>query len=128
MTNTGYFINLSNHHHLKWDNVQLNAAREYGEIVSIEFPQVIPEADESYVRELVDRYMGIIETYGFDNVNAVMIQGEFTFTCAMVRLLKKVGICVLSACSERNVIEKVMDDGSVNKVAIFRFVRFREYF
>ena len=57
---------------------------------------------------------------------AVMAQGEFTLTYAVVSRLKGMGITVVSAVSERVVTEQV-ENGEVRKTALFRFAGFREY-
>mgnify|MGYP003306754194 CR=1 FL=1 len=41
--------------------------------------------------------------------------------------LKKQGIKVVAACSERRAEENVKDDGIIEKNSIYEFVQFREY-
>ena len=53
-----------------------------------------------------------------------MVQGEFTYTYKMVKLLKKYGVKVVAATSER--IVNTLDDGKTKQV-VFNFVQFREF-
>lgn len=118
------FINLSNHPSENWDEEQKNAAGQYGRIVDIPFPGVAARADEKEIELLAAQYLDHIMLY---RCAAVMVQGEFTFTYHLVKLLEKAGITALAACSERNVENIVNRDGSVSKKVDFRFVRFRKY-
>ena len=118
------FINLSNHPSDKWDEKQMEAAKQYGEVMDIPFPSIPAQADENEVVRLAEQYLNRINDYP---CAAVMIQGEFTFTYHLVKLLEKTGIPVLAACSERRVEEIVNPDGSVSKKVDFHFVRFRTY-
>ena len=113
------FVNFSNHPHEKWEQIQLNAARAYGEIVDLTFPEVDPYADEKAVNELADIYaMQILAL----KPAAVMCQGEFTLVYSVIKRLKERNISVLAACSRRDVTE---EDGK--KISEFHFARFREY-
>ena len=58
---------------------------------------------------------------------AVLCQGEFNYTVAMAEELKKRGITVMAATSERIVSEVIESDGSTKRVSVFNFVRFRPY-
>jgi len=60
------------------------------------------------------------------NPTAVMCQGEFTLAFAVIAGLKRQGITVLAACSERKVYEKRIN-GTTQKTAFFEFRKFREY-
>ena len=118
------FINLSNHPSNKWEENQIEAAMQYGEIVDISFPEVPAHADEHEIEQLATEYINHILEY---KCEAVMVQGEFTFTYHLVRLLADKHITALAACSERNVEEVTNPDGTLAKKVNFRFVRFRRY-
>ena len=118
------FINLSNHPSNKWDEGQKKAALRHGEIIDMPFPKIPAQADESEVEKLADQYLARILEY---KCSAVMIQGEFTFTYHLVKLLEGEQIPTLAACSERSVEEIINPDGSNSKKVNFRFVRFRRY-
>ena len=118
------FINHTNHISSRWGEDQLNAAKQYGEIKDMPFPAIDPKLDEEEVNTLA----------GFNaekifklEPEAVLCQGEYTYTFKLVELLKEAGITVLSACSERVAKEIVEEDGSIRRESSFRFVRFRKY-
>ena len=117
------FVNHTNHPSYGWDEAQKHAAMSYGEIVDVPFPSIAPEAGEEEVRSLAERNAGkILEL----KPEVVLCQGEFTYTYAMVDLLKKHGVLALAASSER-VVEEVQRNGMTQKVSLFQFVRFRSY-
>lgn len=84
-------------------------------------PEVIVTADG-----IIDNILKIKEESSTAETFAVMAQGEFTLTYAVVNRLKSMGITVISAVSERIVMEQV-ENGEVRKTVIFRFAGFREY-
>ena len=55
------------------------------------------------------------------------MDANFSYTYAMVNLLKQHGITALAASSERIVETVKGKDGTEKRVSIFQFVRFREY-
>ncbi len=124
-------INLSNHPQEKWDLKQTNASLYFTHTEDIPFPNISPEADADDIAELADEYLekclamfqDYHETAGDDAEDAVHIQGEFTFTYRMVRLLKEHGIRCVASTTNR--IVKENPDGS--RTYQFEFVRFREY-
>ena len=120
------FINISNHPSVKWDNKQLEKARKFGKVVDIKFPIISSEYDEKEIMKVADEYSEKILSL-VDQEGAVMVQGEFTLTFAIVNRLKSNGIKVLSACSERKVTETVDENGDAIKIVKFDFVKFREY-
>ena len=102
----------------------MTAAESYGKIIDMPFPEVPPNSSSEDVQKMAfDNLQKILEIAPV----AVLCQGEFSYTVAMVELLKKNKIPVLAATSERIVSEIVEADGSTKKVSIFQFVRFREY-
>ena len=120
----GVFVNFSNHPSSGWPEDQTREAEKYGRIVDVPFPQVTPDATSEEVRkhakELADEIIGM-------DPEAVMAMGEFTLTYSVIYLLKEKGIKVVSACTKREKQETVHEDGSVENVAVFRFMGFREY-
>lgn len=113
------FINFTNHKSEAWEQKQIDAAREYGEIMDIPFPNVDPQCSEQEIKEIGEQCCREILWH---NPEAVLCQGEFTLTVEIVQRLKSAGVRVLAACSERVVTER---EGI--KTSVFRFVRFREY-
>lgn len=115
------FINLSNHPSEGWSQEQLAAAREYGEIIDIHFPNVGPEYTKDMVYNLAGATVDTITALIKNPV--VHVMGEMTFTYAVVSRLKALGITCLASTTERNTV--IMPDGK--KVSEFKFIQFREY-
>jgi len=117
-------VNFSNHPSTQWAESQLVAARHYGEVLDLPFPDVDPHWDERDVLRLAEQYAN--EVLRLHPV-AVMCQGEFSLCVAVIQLLQAKGVMVLCACSERNAEAYMNDDGSMGKRVSFAFVRFRKY-
>ena len=118
------FINHTNHPSAKWSVEQKTAAETFGKIVDVPFPDVPPSFNTEEVHELVlNKLQEILELAPV----AVLCQGEFNYTVAMAEELKKRGITVMAATSERIVSEVIESDGSTKRVSVFNFVRFRPY-
>lgn len=113
------FINYTNHRLSNWSDEQIASAEKYGRIVDIPFPAVSPNASESEIAELADFE---VEKIMAQDPAIVLCQGEFTLCLQMIIKLKARGIKVVAATSRRDVVE---DKG--RKVAVFKFVKFREY-
>ena len=119
------FVNFSNHPSDLWGEKQKSAVLSYADkIVDIPFPGVDPEFETDEIAELGDQYVKQILSL---SAGAVMCQGELSLTYYVVRQLEKCGIVCLAACSQRNVKEKTLEDGRVQKEVEFEFVKFREY-
>ena len=116
------FINLTNHPSDKWSAEQRDAAKEYGEIVDIPFPDISPETGEDAIKDLAEQYVEKILSYTDNNAIAVHVMGEMTFVHALVTRLKENGIRCVASTTERMVKE---EDGK--KISEFKFVQFREY-
>jgi hypothetical protein len=117
-------INFTNHPSDLWGEKQKSEALKYGEIIDIPFPKIDAGLDEEEIKNMAFEYLKKIYVL---KPKAVICQGEFTLVYAVVTALREKGVKVLSACSERKVKETIMDDGTVQKTAIFDFVKFREY-
>ena len=46
------FINYTNHPSINWSEAQLQAAKIYGEIIDMAFPEIDPHWDESQIYSL----------------------------------------------------------------------------
>ncbi len=124
-------INFTNHPSEKWTDDQKNSAiRLYGEVRDMPFPTVPTSAGTpeviSMANEIIEKILAIKEESPGTEAFAVMVQGEFTLTYAVVRRLLDRKIKTVSAVSERNVIEQI-ENGEVRKTVVFRFGGFREY-
>lgn len=123
-TSEKIFINHTNHASNNWSAEQIAAAEIFGKIIDIPFPEVPPNFDTAEVYQMA--LENLREFLKLSPV-AVLCQGEFSYTVAMVEELKKNQIPVMAATSERIVSEVVESDGSTKRVSSFRFVRFRKY-
>jgi hypothetical protein len=123
-TAVAYFVNFTNHDSDRWSETQRREARKYGEIVDLPFPHLSPAADEADVRRTAGECAAKILAL---NPAAVLCQGEFSLCHALVNLLMQEGVTVMCACSEREVEEKILPDGSTEKTTRFEFQRFRKY-
>lgn len=118
------FINCSNHPSSKWSEAQLTAAKAYGEIVDIPFPNVAPELSRYEVVNLAIKLTAQIKSTAFPaDIAAVHIMGEMVLTHLVLRFLYMSAITCVASTTRR--IVKELPDGS--KVSQFEFVQFREY-
>ena len=118
------FVNHTNHPSERWSAEQISAAQVYGEILDIGFPTVRAEATPKEIDALVQENL---EKILMLKPVAVLCQGEFNYTFAMVERLKKIGMTALAATSERVAVEEILSDGSTRQISTFRFVQFRKY-
>lgn len=114
------FINLSNHPSKNWSEEQLTAAKSFGEIKDIVFPNVSPAASESAVEKLA---FDTVESFPLSEDLTVHVMGEMTLTYAIVSILKARGIRCVASTTERIVTDN--PDGT--KTTAFKFFKFREY-
>ena len=118
------FVNHTNHASDKWSPEQISAAEKYGEITDFPFPNIGADWNETQIAELVEVNGRKILAM---NPAAVLCQGEFSYTYAMINYLKGNNIIVITAASERAVDEVIIEDGSTQRISLFKFVRFRQY-
>ena len=118
------FINHTNHPSSRWEEGQRSAAEAYGTIVDLPFPAIPPDWSKDEVCRLAEE-----NAYGIltRRPAAVLVQGEFSYTVALVERLKAAGILVLSACSERLVHERGDENGETIRESRFVFRCFRTY-
>ena len=117
------FINLSNHPSSTWQPAQLEAARQYGEIIDIDFPTVDALCEPERVDHLANQYAQDIINRGAPTCITAHVMGEMTLTFRIVELLKAQGIRCVASTTER-----IVTDLSDNrKETQFSFVQFREY-
>lgn len=117
------FINLSNHPSSKWSEAQTEAAKQYGDIIDLPFPEVDPNGDEAYIANLADEYCRKILDMRDGTPLTIHLMGEMTFAFALVARLKKKDVACLASTTERIVLEEAPGV----KTNVFRFVRFRHY-
>ncbi len=117
------FINFSNHLLSTWTEKQIKAAKEYGELEEIVFPNINPQFTIEQVQMLATDYVAKILThYPIENLT-VPVMGELTFCFSVVQQLKEKGVRCVASTTER-VVEETDDNKKISK---FTFVQFREY-
>lgn len=118
------FLNLSNHSSDKWSEAQLDAARAYGEVVDMPFPEIDPGATTEEIHRLAEEYADrITSSYLGRDLMTVHIMGEMTFCFRLVTLLHARGVRCVASTTQRKTSE--LADGK--KESIFEFQEFREY-
>lgn len=117
------FINLSNHPSASWSKEQTDAAKEYGDILDIPFPQVAPDATEKDIEDISDALVDKILVYSRDNEVTAHVMGEMGLTYSLVKRLKKNGIHCVCSTSYRIVEDK----GNGKRLVEFHFKKFRDY-
>mgnify|MGYP000167460128 CR=1 FL=1 len=120
------FVNLSNHPSQRWCQEQKEAVDKIvpdAQIMDYPFPSVDSSLNEAQILKLADQLADEIVVL---EPSAVMCQGEFGLTFALVSILKKNGIKVVYSCSERKTTEHQTERGT-EKISTFMFVKFREY-
>lgn len=125
------FINLSNHPssggRVPWTAAQVEASEALGcgSVVDVPFPAVDPHATfddiETLARETVT------DLLKSRSVSAAFVAGEPTLAFTLVGLLEAAGVACYAATTERTAVETQLEDGSVQKSSIFRFVKWRRY-
>ena len=118
------FINHTNHPSAQWSEEQLQAARQYGDVVDVPFPQIEAGLSEAEVHDMAEAAAGRIAEL---KPSAVLVQGEFTYSYALIRLLQAAGIRAVAACSERQTIAVLNESQETLKQSVFKFVQFRVY-
>lgn len=124
-------INCTNHPSEKWLEDQMTAAvKEYKSVVDVPFPKLDASMDtrEVFVEALAYRE-DILELLDKSQTeeNAVLVMGEFVFTYALVRMLQEFKVKCVVTTSDRVSKERVKEDGTIERISEFKFVRFREY-
>ena len=117
------FVNLSNHPSSTWQPAQLEAAKQYGEIIDIDFPAVDALCMPERVDQLANQYALDIINRGAPTCLTAHVMGEMTLTFRIVELLKAQGIRCVASTTER-IVTDLPDN---RKETQFAFVQFREY-
>ena len=104
------FINFSNHLLSTWTERQIKAAKEYGELEEIVFPNINPQFTTEQVQMLATDL-------------TIHVMGELTFCFSVVQQLKEKGVRCVASTTER-IVEETADN---KKVTQFSFAQFREY-
>lgn len=117
------FVNISNHPSAIWGEAQLAAASEYGEVIDMSFPNVLPTATSEEVEKIASELFDTVCSLGSPDNVTIHIMGEMTLTFALVNRLKEVGYTCLASTTQR--IVEVKETGE--KITTFHFEQFRKY-
>jgi len=117
-------INHTNHPSDKWSDKQKQAAEIFGGVEDVPFPVVSAKYTEYEIKKLVEAQASLIIC---KHPQAVLCQGEYSYTYAMITKLKTMGIKVIAACSSRVTLEYVDADQYTHRESQFEFIQFREY-
>lgn len=118
-------INLSNHPHTKWSEAQRQEALERWHMVEDRpFPDVDPRMEPATLARVA---ADIANEIAARHPQAVLCQGEYTMTYALVKELQRRGLRVVAAVSARKSTEETGPNGETVKRSVFRFVAFRPY-
>lgn len=117
------FLNLSNHPCSSWTAEQLAAAREFGDIMDLPFPQVAPDAAEEEIGRLAGEQVALIRKYAAEHDVTVHVMGEMSLTYSLVSRLTALGIRCVCSTSYR----VVRDEGDGKRLVEFHFNKFRSY-
>ena len=115
------FVNCSNHPHAGWPEAQRAAARALAEDlldVPSERLRVDPFASTEDIRA---QARGLAAELLAHAPTAVFVAGEPRLSFALVALLQAAGVEVVSATTERRAVERLLPDGTVEKVQRFEF-------
>ena len=116
-------VNFSNHPSRYWDKKQIEASHDYGELIDMPFPQIVPNATDEELQKLSQEYVQRIMSLSDPKTITVHIMGEMTFTFIVVTKLKELGIKCIASTTER----KTSYSDDCTKMSEFSFVKFREY-
>lgn len=117
------FINLSNHPSTTWTDEQLAAAKAFGEIVDMSFPQVAPDATAADIDKLADAQVATIMQQATTHTVTAHVMGEMSLIYRIVRKLSAHGIRCVCSTSRR----VVKDEGDGKRLVEFNFCSFRDY-
>jgi len=126
-----YFFNFTNHPSSKWGDEQIAAAKEFGEIIDVQFPNIKPEISDEGVKAIIHNILGgALFYYDEEGESTVQrrnitlhVMGEMCgfFQSVIFAFQSQCFSKVVVSTTERKVIEK---DGI--KTSEFKFIQFRE--
>lgn len=121
-------VNLSNHSSDKWSAEQKS---EWDKIIDIPFPNIPLEADvcevvAKYVTPIAEQLGKIVRDYEDEFNLYLCLLGEYTFCYALLLKIYEYGdYMYVIPTTARIVEEKINDDGTTEKISIFKFIRLR---
>lgn len=119
---------ISNHDPKNWENSQKEG---WDDIEYLPFPNVSPEkSTEEIISEIVTPICGKIGNFYAkcdeeESEGYVTLQGESTVCYYVFKVLAGEPVNFVFPTTERQSIEEKLPDGSVRKINVFKFVRWR---
>lgn len=117
-------LNFTNHPSKIWSEKQKDAAKLFGEVVDMPFPQIEESADENYISKLADEYLQKNLHIAKNTRVTVHLMGEQTFVFSLLKRLRKNDIECVASTTKRIV---KLDSTGQKKEVVFQFERFRYY-
>ena len=118
------FYNLSNHPHANWGNVQLDAARKWGDIEDVPFPEVNAQLDEQDILRAAQECVNKIKLSTGD---AIFVAGEYGAVFPIIDELLNQGKTVLSTASDGKTTYRTIGNGTNERIIHFNFLKFIPY-
>ena len=118
------FYNLSNHPHANWGNVQLEAARKWGDIEDVPFPEVNAQLDE---QDILRAAQECVKKINMSAGDAIFVAGEYGAVFPIIDELLNQGKTVLSTASDGKTTFRTTDNGTNERIIHFNFLKFIPY-
>ena len=127
-----HLLNISNHPSSRWEEGQ---KRGWDTITDVPFPQIDPSWDTTHegwvgaCRTIGQAIEEALAQKGEDNLLFLFLAGEFSVCHHIIQTLVHKGlddeIFLVVPTTRREVVETVKEDGTVEKRAVFKFVKWR---
>ena len=118
------FYNLSNHPHINWGNAQLEAARKWGDIEDVPFPEINAQLDEQDILRAAQECVKKIQMSKHD---AILVAGEYGAVFPIIDELLNQGKTVLSTASDGKIAYHTADNGTSERIIHYNFLKFIPY-
>lgn len=118
------FYNLSNHPHANWGNAQLEAARKWGDIEDVPFPEVNAQLNEQDILRVA---LECVKKIKMSKDDAIFVAGEYGFVFPIIDELLSQGKTVLSTASDSKKAYYTADNGTSERIIHYNFLKFIPY-
>tara|TARA_Y100000034_G_scaffold135845_1_gene209425 strand:+ start:2540 stop:2953 length:414 start_codon:yes stop_codon:yes gene_type:complete len=109
------------------------------EVIYFQHPNIHPEWTKEKVWEITKGFLqvegimdfevqgGKVPPQAMEGLAVCIVNGEYGFSTASVFYLEQAGIRCYYPTTERDAVEKIKEDGSIEYTHTYRFVRFRRW-
>lgn len=120
-----YFYNITNRPSNEWDKKQLEAAKEFGEIIDLPIPEVPATATERTIHSFAADMVGtmLAKKLTEDCVISALVKGEPTLVYSIVTGAKMEGI----QCYASSFAPYTVENSDGTKTVNYEFDHFRAY-